>query len=281
MFKPNLSFLCSIVKYPMHPLFAPLTPQYGYDTFDCDAAAQILITNWKCFAFLALAYPTIAFKLAEFKIPKNDRFDTVYLMWNALLSTYSGWTVWMMWDGWGRVTTEYPEMTLIQHIRSSLYYHRTYYPTFIFTLSKAAEFGDTMLILARGRPLRFIQWYHHLLTYMFCYLSYTNHPYVSAPPIFCAVNACVHTIMYGWYAASTAGFRTPVWFKHMISVIQVTQMFFGCWLIHIANHDNVWRDNEPVVYWIAAGMYGSYVFLFGNMLLTNVCGGEKKKKKVD
>jgi hypothetical protein len=107
---------------------------------------------------------------------------------------------------------------------------------------------------------------------------------VSTPQIFGTVNASVHAIMYGWYAVSTAGFRTPTWFKHLISVIQVTQMFFGCWLIYIANHKNVWRDNEPVVYWVATGMYGSYVFLFGHMLLTNVCGGGgggKGKKKLD
>ena len=187
-----------------------LTPQYGYDEFNCSAARLFLIDNWQTFAFLALAYPTIAFKLAEFKIQKNSRFDMVYLAWNALLSVYSGWTVWMMWDGWVRITADYPEMTFIQHIRSPLYYDYTCYPCFIFTLSKAAEFGDTMLILARGRPLRFIQWYHHLLIYTWAYMSYTVPNYVvSATPIFVIVNACVHTIMYGWYAASTAGFRTP------------------------------------------------------------------------
>jgi len=261
----------------------PLTPEYGYDEFNCEAAQQFLANNWQMFALIAVMYPTIAFKLASFKIPKNDRIDSVYLVWNALLSMYSAWTVWMMWDGWVRMTTDHPEYTVVQHIRSPLYYQYTCYPCFIFTLSKIAEFGDTMLILARGRPLRFIQWYHHLLTYGFTYLTYTvPHYVVSTSPIFGTVNACVHTIMYGWYAFSTAGFRTPTWFKHLISLIQVTQMFFGCWLIHTANHGNVWRDNEPVVYWMATGMYGSYVFLFGHMLVTNVCGGGGgKKKKLD
>jgi hypothetical protein len=255
-----------------HHLPAPLTPEYGYDTFNCDAARQYLATNWQMFALIALMYPTIAFKLADFRIPKNSRFDITYLAWNALLFLYSGWTVWMMWDGWVRVTADHPSMTFIQHIRSPLYYKYTCYPSFIFTLSKIAEFGDTALILARGRPLRFIQWYHHLLTYVFCYLSYPI-TYVSAPPMFCTINACVNTIMYGWYAASTAGFRTPTWFKHLISLIQTTQMFFGCWLIYVANHNNVWRDNDPVVFWVATGMYGSYVFLFSHMLVTNVFGG--------
>jgi hypothetical protein len=269
----------------MRPL-TPLTPQYGYETFDCEAGRQYLVTNWQTFAFIALAYPTIAFKLASFRIPKNNRFDSVYIAWNTLLSIYSAWTVWMMWDGWVRVTTEHPEMTFIQHIRSPLLYNTTCYPCFIFTLSKIAEFGDTALILARGRPLRFIQWYHHLLTYGVVYMSYTvPQQVVSAPQIFGAVNACVHAIMYGWYAVSTAGFRTPNWFKHLISLIQVTQMFFGCWVIHIANHNNVWRDNEPIVFWMATGMYGSYVFLFGHMLLRNVWGGSGgsggKRKKVN
>ena len=261
----------------------PLTPEYGYETFDCEAAQQFLTDNWQMFALIAISYPTIAFKLASFKIPKNDRFDMVYMVWNALLSAYSAWTVWIMWDGWVRVTAEYPEMTVIQHIRSPLYADITFYPRFIFTLSKVVEFGDTMLILARGRPLRFIQWYHHLLTYGYAYLGMSRETTNSAVGGFATVNACVHTIMYGWYAMSTAGFRTPNWFKHLISVIQVTQMFFGCWLIHTANHGNVWRDNEPVVYWMATGMYGSYVFLFGHMLLRNVCGGGdgKGKKKLD
>ena len=80
-------------------------------------------------------------------------------------------------------------------------------------------------------------------------------------------------IVYGWYVTSTAGFRTPNWFKHLISLIQVTQMFFGCWIIHIANHNNVWRNEDSIVYWMATGMYGSYVFLFSHMLVKNVCGG--------
>jgi len=262
----------------LHHLPAQLTPEYGYNEFNCVATQQYLANNWQMFALIAMMYPTIAFKLAEFKIPKNTHFDTVYIAWNALLSLYSGWTVWMMWDAWMRVAAEYPEMSVIHRIRSPLYSDAACYPCFIFTLSKVAEFGDTALILARGRPLRFIQWYHHLLTYGFVYLSYTvPQKIVSTPPMFAAVNVFVHTIMYGWYAFSTAGFRTPTWFKHLISLIQVTQMFFGCWLIYIANHNNVWRDNEPVVYWVATGMYGSYVFLFGHMLLTNVFGTKGKK----
>ena len=59
-------------------------------------------------------------------------------------------------------------------------------------------------------------------------------------------------------------------------------MFFGCWVIYVANHNDVWRDTEPIVFWMATFMYGSYVFLFGHMLLTNVFGGGggKGKKKI-
>ena len=186
-----------------------------------------------------------------------------------------------MWDAHRRLATTHPELvTLVDIVRSPAYADLTFYPRFVFTLSKIAEFGDTVLILLRGRPLRFIQWYHHVLTYVYAYMemagTYSGNSAVAG---FVVVNAIVHTIMYGWYAFSTAGFRTPAWFKHMISLIQVVQMFFGCWLIYIANHKQLWRDNDPVVYFTATGMYGSYIFLFGNMLLTNVFGGGKKSKK--
>jgi hypothetical protein len=80
------------------------------------AAKQFLTNNWQQFALIAIMYPTIALKLAEFKIPKDDWFDTVYLMWNAMLSAYSAWTVWMMWDAWVRVRNESAETSVIEHV---------------------------------------------------------------------------------------------------------------------------------------------------------------------
>ena len=182
------------------------------------------------------------------------------------------WDEWMMWDGWVRVTTTKSAMSFVEIARSPDYFHLTWYTLFIFFLSKIAEFGDTLLIIARGRPLRFIQWYHHLLTFVCLYMGISSDYAGNSAPAFCTmVNASIHTIMYGWYAACVAGFRSPMWLKHFISFIQVVQMFFGCWLVYIVNHNGDWWDNDPVVFCITSGMYVTYVFLFGHMLLTNVC----------
>jgi hypothetical protein len=258
------------------PVF--MTPAYE-ETFDYAATYRWLTNNWRVFYMIGILYPTIAFKIDSLGIQKNNRFDTLYLWWNAMLSGYSAWTVWMLWSGY--VTSGGLDQSLIETIRSPAWATATEYTAFIFAMSKIAEFGDTALILARGRPLRFIQWFHHLLTYIYAYQQYVGIPirHNSAVSMFVLMNSTVHTIMYGWYAISTAGFRTPGWFKHMISGIQTTQMFLGCWGIYVANHGDGWRTNDPVVFYIATIMYSIYVFLFGHMLVTNIMGGGGAKVK--
>jgi len=227
-------------------------------------------------------YPLIAFKLQSFDIAPNKTYDGIYFWWNSVLSVYSGISLIGMYTGYQTVVTR-SGFDFIDMMRHPDWFVESNTITLIFVLSKIAEFGDTVLILLRGRRLRFIQWYHHLLTYIYCYVSCvsTTLSRNSSPAIFCSVNLFVHTIMYGWYAASTAGYRSPAWVKHAISAIQTTQMFFGCWVIATVNHDDMWRTSSPIEFYMVSGMYGSYVLLFGNMLVSNIIGtgGTVRRKR--
>jgi hypothetical protein len=46
--------------------------------------------------------------------------------------------------------------------------------TFLFCLSKIPELLDTVFIVLRKRPLRFLQYYHHIVTMWFCWAAWAK-----------------------------------------------------------------------------------------------------------
>ncbi|VBB27116.1 unnamed protein product [Acanthocheilonema viteae] len=49
--------------------------------------------------------------------------------------------------------------------------------TEMFALSKVAEFGDTVFIVLRKRPLLFLHWYHHVTVLVYTWHAYKVGPY--------------------------------------------------------------------------------------------------------
>jgi hypothetical protein len=46
--------------------------------------------------------------------------------------------------------------------------------TFYFCMSKIPELLDTVFIVLRKRPLRFLQYYHHIVTMWFCWAAWAQ-----------------------------------------------------------------------------------------------------------
>jgi elongation of very long chain fatty acids protein 6 len=159
-----------------------------------------------------------------------------------------------------------------------------YWWIFVFNVSKVFEFGDTLFVVLRKKPLILLQHYHHLATMLYCWwgtlvvasLNNTN-------PFFAAMNLCVHSVMYSWYAATRTGWRSPKWMMMCVTLIQLVQMIAGCYIVMMAqqDHDNcVWKKEDPLGSMAASFMYFSYLVLFSNLFYQNYCKKKDKKKKL-
>jgi len=97
---------------------------------------------------------------------------------------------------------------------------------FFFNMSKVFEFFDTVFLVLRKRPVIFLHWYHHIITYLFCWYSNQNvHYYTCNGYLFAWMNYTVHTFMYGYYLLRALRFNPPVDF--LITILQILQMVIG------------------------------------------------------
>merc|ERR1711870_98735 len=68
---------------------------------------------------------------------------------------------------------------------------------FLFAFSKIPELGDTAFLILKGKPVRFLQWYHHSTVMLFCWLAIATE---DTPGIwFAMTNYTVHAVMYMYF----------------------------------------------------------------------------------
>eukprot|EP00658_Telonema_sp_P-2_P064320 TRINITY_DN5325_c0_g1_i3.p2 TRINITY_DN5325_c0_g1~~TRINITY_DN5325_c0_g1_i3.p2 ORF type:complete len:274 (-),score=50.66 TRINITY_DN5325_c0_g1_i3:266-1087(-) len=165
--------------------------------------------------------------------------------------------------------------------------------TFLFMVSKVFEFGDTLLVVLRKKPLILLQHYHHLATMLYCWYG-TLYVYSlnNTNVFFAGMNLCVHSIMYSWYAATRTGWRSPKVFMMMVTLLQLLQMLAGCAIVAVSVYGGAesgcgrWAEEDPVGLGGCAFMYASYAVLFGKLFVGNYLskeeerqpGGDKKQK---
>ena len=153
-----------------------------------------------------------------------------------------------------------------------------------FFISKIFEFGDTFFIVIRKKPLRLLQYYHHLATYLFTwYCSYYIVPLNSTSSYFTAMNYIVHSFMYTWYSISALGIVTPKWCKMFITIIQSVQMLLGIFVLYINDTQCTGMSRNQTHLNVAYLMYTSYFCLFAHLFVANyinkgTASGESRKK---
>jgi hypothetical protein len=89
--------------------------------------------------------------------------------------------------------------------------------------------------------------------------------YNNATPPFAAMNLCVHSIMYTWYAATRTGWRSPRWLMMTVTVLQLVQMVGGVAVVGTT----IMRGCQDPVTKYAMIMYLSYFFLFSRLFFQN------------
>lgn len=142
--------------------------------------------------------------------------------------------------------------------------------TWMFTLSKVPELGDTIFIVLRKQNLIFLHWYHHITVLLFTWYSYGQH--ISPARWYICMNYLVHSIMYSYYAARALGFRVPKQLAMIITSSQIIQMVVGCYVTYYGYA----KAQQGVFCQIPEGtaklgliMYGSYFVLFANFFVNS------------
>ena len=130
-----------------------------------------------------------------------------------------------------------------------------------FMLSKVPELVDTAFLIARGKPVGFLHWFHHFSVLSYCWFAYSR--LSSSGLFFASMNYGVHSLMYLYYALQAAGLR-PRW-GAVVTRVQIAQMIAGCAIVGTSAWLQLARGRaceDPTVLTAAAAIYASYLTLF-------------------
>lgn len=196
----------------------------------------------------------------------QKKINKYYFYWNLSLSLFSIWGTYntlpiivnsIYLNGLNNTIINYDLWPLMS------------YPGLLFAPSKIIELGDTFFIMLKGKKVRFIQYFHHWITMLYCWHAHYHIPYgMNINAIFCSINYTIHSFMYSWYAVSAFGIVTPGWIKNMITKLQIIQMFFGFYMCCISNLYGKWYINDYYGSLFATNMYLFYCILFTNFYFT-------------
>ena len=248
--------------------FKDSTVEPAFD-FDGRPYVELLRSNLNVILCVCVTYVAMVFwsknQLKDTK-PWSSQLTVCAIAWNVLLAVFSAIcfvlfsvesvTVWSS-GGWHGVVCSVPPHNG-HHALWSL----------MFIASKLWEFGDTALLVLRGRPVTFLHWYHHCTVLMLsCYIGGHNSP---LRRIFANVNSGVHGLMYSYYALAVGGFKLSRKLSMAITTLQVIQMVLGvAACVHYLGHHGssscpqgafTSHDLSPVYF--SLFVYFTYLILF-------------------
>ncbi|KAF8373624.1 hypothetical protein PRIPAC_80053 [Pristionchus pacificus] len=142
------------------------------------------------------------------------------------------------------------------------------YVAWLFAMSKGPELIDTVFLIVRKRPVIFMHWYHHSVTFLAGQIFFTE--FVPWARYVIIENLFVHTIIY--FALRAFGVKTPLWIPKAITCIQngslqITQFASAFYLaghmfyFHLTEGlDNC--NNKVDRMWMGCGVLATYIYLF-------------------
>ena len=135
----------------------------------------------------------------------------------------------------------------------------------LFSFSKIIELGDTLFIVLRKTPLAFLHWYHHITVLVLSWFAFTVDTAVSI--WFGCLNFCVHSIMYTYYAMKVSGRHVPEGVAQLITILQISQMFFGFAsnvLAYLQFSRGMECSYDRTLIFMGLFIYATYILLFIN-----------------
>ena len=204
----------------------------------------------------------------------NKIKDICYFWWNFSLSVFS---IWGMLKTVPYFVNSIHKYGLISTVINNNCYEELKMPLFLFAPSKIIELGDTFFIAIRGKKIKYIQYFHHWITMLYCwYVHNFRNNGMNVNAMFCCMNYTVHSFMYTWYAISALKIKNPIWIKNSVTIIQIIQMFLGLYLTIIANIYGQWFLKDFYSSFFASCMYLYYCYLFTNLFFKIILKNSKE-----
>merc|ERR1711920_422398 len=151
----------------------------------------------------------------------------------------------------------------------------------LFCLSKIPELMDTVFLILKRKEVRFLQWYHHAATLLFCWLALATE--YSPGAWFAVTNYFVHSIMYMYFCLMTFKGLQPMLkvIAPSITIIQIAQMFWGLIVNAIAVGSYFSGGScqiKAVTVYPCVVMFASYAWLFSKLYFDAKKPKGKKKQ---
>jgi len=151
--------------------------------------------------------------------------------------------------------------------------------TILFVVSKFVELLDTFFIIAHKKPLIFLHWYHHITVLLFSWVAFQER--TPSTVFFGPMNACVHSVMYGYYFLMAMKMKPKKFNAIWITVCQLLQMVMGTTVsvmsLYFFMTDETCANKKGSL--IASFfMYGSYLYLFSAFFYERYFKGNKNAK---
>jgi elongation of very long chain fatty acids protein 6 len=239
------------------------------DTWDLDKTISFM-HHWVGTSFyLTGAYLMMVFfgqKMMK-SLPALDgkAMDLILALWNFMFSLFSGFAAYRLIP---ELFWAFKHMGFVgSYCHNATYYTDplTGYWGWLFVMSKAPELGDTLFLIIRKRPVIFMHWFHHALTFIYAQITY------SEKQAWCrwslALNLTVHTIMYFYFGIRALHIQTPKPVAKFITTIQIVQFIISCYIFgHLVLIKSTNSVPDCAVSWnallIGGAMYATYLYLF-------------------
>ncbi|CEF65288.1 Elongation of very long chain fatty acids protein [Strongyloides ratti] len=191
-------------------------------------------------------------------------------IWNLFLSIYSTISVYYLFNDFFEYILKY-NITGSWCILGDYDEGITGYYVWLFTVSKLFELFDTLFVVLKKKPLRFIHWYHHILTLIFIFFTYIQIPAFARWGVF--LNTFVHSIMYFYYFVKSLNIKVPKFIPIIITSLQIIQFIMSCCGIINITYKRLFTQDfchtSTFILSFAAVMDFSYLFLFINFFIHN------------
>lgn len=219
---------------------------------------------WPYTIYWSVIYLVVVFSVQNYmKSRPSFQLRGPLIIWNVLLAVFSIIGTLRMVHGLWILIRDFGFTFSVCNISFAKEYHPLSVWIFLFTWSKLVEFGDTLFIVLRKQNLLFLHWYHHIATLIFTWYNAANE--VSTGYWFCTMNLFVHSFMYTYYALKAMKINVPRYISMLITLMQITQMFTGCFItfwavIKYYGGERCEQNDNTLSFAIL--LYTSYVLLF-------------------
>ncbi|CBZ24930.1 putative fatty acid elongase [Leishmania mexicana MHOM/GT/2001/U1103] len=258
------------------------------DSFRGDNVCQWMGDHIEVPVLLVIPYVAMVLYIPDAYMKNRKPFDLrqLNMAWNLLLTVFSTLRAYYCLPQLYR-TIFVPEFTLHDYInggniqwKGGMYNAFCYWDRNIFfdgpvgafvclfILSKIPEMLDTAFLVFQKKPVRFLHWFHHVTTMLYCWHAYMYN--ISGGLVFAGMNYGVHSIMYFYYFICSCGYRKYVRpFAPFITLLQIAQMVVGmfteAYTLYILSFTNKRCDSNAANARLGFMMYMSYFILFSKL----------------